>query len=208
MLMRPQGRDWRGVMAAGVAAAVPFLAYGIWFVSHPDTFLDTLRTLGDSPGAHPLARGTACWRVTNWAVLARRAADYWSYLNPTFLFDGSAVFGVGMALLLGAGWWSRTRAHTRWRSLTAGLLARPARRGPARSAARRGTRADDGAAGRAPRRQRRRVAARSAAPPRRQPVAARARGARRGANSRRRPRSAVGGASTLIRGEAGEGSGR
>jgi 4-amino-4-deoxy-L-arabinose transferase-like glycosyltransferase len=124
LLMQPQGRDWRGVMAAGVAAAVPFLAYGIWFVSHPDTFLDSFGRWAVHP-AHIRSPWDGVLALTNWAVLARRSADYWSYLNPTFLFDGRSVFGAAMALLLGAGWWSKDSSSHPVAVLTAGLVAAP-----------------------------------------------------------------------------------
>lgn len=124
LLMQPQGRDWRGVMAAGVAAAAPFLAYGIWFVGHPDTFLDSFGRWAVHP-AHIRSPWDGVLALTNWAVLARRSADYWSYLNPTFLFDGSAVFGAAMALLMGAGWWSKDSSSHPVAVLTAWLLAAP-----------------------------------------------------------------------------------
>ena len=124
MLMRPQGHEWRAVAAVGAAAAVPFVAYGIWFVSHPDSFLDSFGRWAIHP-AHIRSPWDGVRAATNWAVLARRAADYWSYLNPTFLFDGQALFSFGMLGLIAAGVWAAVDDGRRATALAVGFLTAP-----------------------------------------------------------------------------------
>jgi 4-amino-4-deoxy-L-arabinose transferase-like glycosyltransferase len=130
VLMAPRADEWRMVAAALGCVAVPFLAYAVWFLSYPDSFLDTFGRWAIHP-AHVRSPLDGVRAVTNWDVLARRAGDYWTYLNPTFLFGGS-VFGPLMAPLMGVAWWRRqTEEVARGRRggaagpILAGLLVAP-----------------------------------------------------------------------------------
>jgi 4-amino-4-deoxy-L-arabinose transferase-like glycosyltransferase len=114
-LLQPRARgEWRLAAVAAGAALVPFLAYAVWFLRHPDSVLDTFGRWLIHP-AHLRSPWDGLVAATNWDVMARRAGLYWSYLSPTFLFDGRAMFTAALAIPLVVGAWvggRTTRVHT------------------------------------------------------------------------------------------------
>jgi 4-amino-4-deoxy-L-arabinose transferase-like glycosyltransferase len=105
VVTRDRWRDPRALAGAAIAAAMPFVGYGVWFLLHPDTYVDTLGRWLIHP-AHLRNPWQGFVAFTKWDVMSRRAGEYWGYLSPTFLFDGRAMFGVFMAVLLPLGLWT------------------------------------------------------------------------------------------------------
>jgi hypothetical protein len=102
---RERWRDRPAIVGAALAAAMPFVAYGVWFLLHPETYVDTVGRWLIHP-AHIRNPWHGLVAFTKWDVVARRAGEYWGYLSPTFLFDGRAMFGVFMAVLIPLGLWT------------------------------------------------------------------------------------------------------
>ena len=108
-----RARDARAIGWAAVGVALPLSIYAVWFLQHPDSYIDTFGRWAIHP-AHIRRPWDGMIAATKWDVLGRRASAYWEYLNPTFLFGGRAIFGTAMAVLLAFGWWTaRTDAEPR-----------------------------------------------------------------------------------------------
>jgi 4-amino-4-deoxy-L-arabinose transferase-like glycosyltransferase len=100
-----RARDPRAILSAAFGVAAPFAVYAVWFLQHPDAYLDTFGRWAIHP-AHIRRPWDGIVAATKWDVLGRRASAYWEYLNPTFLFDGRAIFGTAMAVPIALGWWA------------------------------------------------------------------------------------------------------
>ena len=149
---------WRSRRSGG-----PFVIVSASGLRHPDAYIDTFGRWAIHP-AHVRNPWAGLLAATKWDVMARRTSDFWTYVSPTFLFDGQSLFNVGMLGFVAAGCgrrWMPAVGRRRWPLASCGA----AGGGAARRAARRQPGADDGAAWRARRGARRRVDARAARRP-------------------------------------------
>jgi 4-amino-4-deoxy-L-arabinose transferase-like glycosyltransferase len=122
LLMTDRQRTPRVMIGAAAGAAVPVIVCALWLATHPDAYGDTFGRWVIH-AAHIRRPWDGLIAVTRWDVMARRAGDYWAYLNPTFLFGGHALFGIGMSVLVAAGLWTSLDSG-RW-ALALGFLATP-----------------------------------------------------------------------------------
>jgi 4-amino-4-deoxy-L-arabinose transferase-like glycosyltransferase len=106
-------RDWRPYAAAVAGFVVPAIPFVIWHLTHPGQYAEQIRmyalydsnTLSATEGARQLASAPS---------IADRAAVYWDYFNPSFLFFAgdtgllngtryTGVFLLPMAILIPVG---------------------------------------------------------------------------------------------------------
>ena len=124
-LMTERQRSAPVLAATAAGVAIPLLICGVWLVRHPDAYPDTFGRWAIH-AAHVRNPWDGLIAVTNWAVMARRAAEYWSYLNPTFLFDGRSLFTIGLIAFVAPGLWAALAAGRRVAPLAIAFLAVPA----------------------------------------------------------------------------------
>jgi hypothetical protein len=116
---------WRAITAAAAGVTISLVPAAIWLAGSPAAYRDTFGRWAIHQ-AHLIRPWDGIAAFTVWHVLSHRAAEYWEYLNPTFLF-GREVFGPAMAPLMLLGlWWFCTAARPaeRWITL-ASLVAAP-----------------------------------------------------------------------------------
>ncbi len=118
--------DLRACVTAGLGVSVTLAILAMWFWRYPETYADTFGRWAIH-AAHVRNPWDGLIAFTRWDVLGRRAAAYWNYVSPTFLFDGRQVFGVGMAVLVPVGLWSQARdvRAQAWATAVIGFFAAP-----------------------------------------------------------------------------------
>ena len=124
LLMTDRQRRLPVVAAAAFGAAIPVIVCGGWLAMHPDAYADTFGRWAIH-AAHVRRPWQGVIAVTKWDVMARRAAEYWAYVSPTYLFDGQSLFSVGMLGFVAAGLWAALDAGNRAVALAVGFLAVP-----------------------------------------------------------------------------------
>jgi 4-amino-4-deoxy-L-arabinose transferase-like glycosyltransferase len=101
------------VFGAGAAAfALPLMLMVLWFVSHPDTYRDTMGRWAVFQ-AHIRFPLDGLRAFVNWTTLGMRASLYWGFFDPSWLFlsatdragalGGAAPFLLPMAVFLPLG---------------------------------------------------------------------------------------------------------
>jgi hypothetical protein len=120
------GRAAQAILAAVIGVVLVILPFLVWFVLHPDSYLDTFGRWAVHP-AHIRNPWEGLVAVSRWPVLARRVGAYWDYLSPTFLFASGQVFHLAMALLIPLGLWSvaGTNMTAPWRLIIIGSFIAP-----------------------------------------------------------------------------------
>jgi hypothetical protein len=94
----------RDTLGAATAAAAVALPIALWFVVHPDSYIDTLGRWFLHP-AYIRNPWSLVLRLMNWFSLAEWASIYWNFFDPTHLLYSAGPASAGTFLMTFGVFW-------------------------------------------------------------------------------------------------------